>query len=397
MYVSLISRESVKVFDSLQELSTQDAYGTVLGRMVCFYLRIIRLEDDDESNDDILRWRTKYPLAERIVSQLERLNDLLESYIPEEENLEFNEAFHQTIYKMFCWIESKTLLEEGFCPVQRFLMAICLRKDGTGFIHVRDITPMIAKFMYCIRATIFAQLMSPGNDDVALEEDLAGHQIYVKDLFQSPFGLLLENMHLASTIIGMSNVMPVIGWIGEEYKSLTIHGKRVDLSGFQSFCQKLLKSLQRKFNHEIKMGLPGLKDFDWKKFDPQDDLSSVKGGYSFIVKGFGDRRQDLLNQFLSNKATNKYFTNGRNGDRVLWNAKNCKAWLKKCKEFQEGLSVEVHFLGGQADRSTEAVTLRICNTADEQRGVLWDNDMIMLLGQYAKTRSITGLSRPIPR
>jgi hypothetical protein len=394
----LINRDGSKVFDSLQEISSQEAYGTVLGRLVCFYLRLDALEDTEE-NEDLIRWRSKYLLMESIQTKLMDVQNQLEIYSGTDEEWErsFNVVFHEVIYSFFCWTESRTLLEEGFCAIQRFLMVICLCPNGNGFINTRDITPLIAKLMYCIRGCIFAHLMWPNNDQVALEDDLAGHQIYVKDLIQSPFGLLYETQHLASTIVGMSNALPSISWIGEEYKSLAIHGKRVDLSGLQRFCRKLLNIIKRKFNNDIKMGLPGLREFNWNTFNPKDDLSNTTPRYSFINKGFDGQRRCLLDQFLQNKATDEYFTRGRNGKQVLWNVDNCCSWLKKCREFMESLSVEIHFVAGQPDRSTEAATLRIENTSEELRGIYWDNDTILLLGQYSKTRSITGRDRLIPR
>jgi len=397
--IPLINRDSSDVFDSLQEISSQDAYANILGRLVCFYLRLIALGEADEENDDLIQWRTKYPLSESIQAKLTELQEELNLYIAgdEEWEFQFNRIFHQVVYTVFCWTEARSLLEEGFCAVQRFLMAVCLRGDGSGFINARDITPMIAKLMYCIRACIFAELMSPENDGVALEDDLSRHQIYVKDLIQSPFGLLYETQHLASTIVGLSNALPTISWIGKNFTSLAIHGKRVDLAGLQRFCRSLCQDIQRRFKREVKMGLPGLKDFNWNTFNPKDDLSSTTPKYSFVNRGFDGQRRTLLDQFLANKATDKYFTRGRNGNQVLWNAQNCKAWLKKCKEFMETLSVAIHSLAGQPDRSTETATLRTENTADELRGVYWDNDTILLLGQYSKTRNITSKDRMIPR
>ena len=262
MYILLIDRESGKFFDALQEQASRDEYGTVLGRLVCFYIRLLSLDDEIEP-DECATWFKAHPLKSTQVNKLRRLMDLLNSNRENIVDSEWDEAFHETIKELFCWTESKKLLEEVDCPVQRFLMVVCLRHEGNGFIHVRDITPLIAKLMYCIRATVFTELMKREGQELRLENDLDGLQMYVKDLIQSPFGFLSETMHLAATVAGYASALPQVVWLGdEEYKSLTIHGKRVDLDQLQRLCHQLLKDAKRKFRHEIKMGLPGFKDFN---------------------------------------------------------------------------------------------------------------------------------------
>ena len=398
----LIYRESSKFFDALQEQASQDAYGTVLGRMVCFYVRLLSLQDEIEheeiESDDRVTWFEEHPLKPIQLAKLRHLMYLLESNSAEVIDTDLDEAFHETIKEFFCWTESKKLLEEVDCPVQRFLMVVCLRNEGNDFIHVRDITPLIAKLTYCIRATVFTELMKRESQELRLEDDLDGLQVYVKDLVQSPFGFLFETMYLAATVTGYASALPQVAWLGDkEYTSLTIHGKRVDLNQLQRLSQQLLKDINRKFRHEVKMGLPGFKKLDWNTFDPQDDMQKETLNHSFVSDAFQGKRMALLKQFLDNKVTNEYFTKGRIGDRILWNKTNFLRWMKKCKQLLEILATACHLLGGQPARGTELATLRWTNSADEQRGVYWHNGTILLLGQYSKTRSHSSQNRLIPR
>ena len=59
----------------MQERSSQDDYGTTLGRMVYFYLRLLQLEEEDKSdeNQDILNWFQKYDLSESQKTSLQGL------------------------------------------------------------------------------------------------------------------------------------------------------------------------------------------------------------------------------------------------------------------------------------------------------------------------------------
>ena len=395
MNENLILRGTTKFFDALQEKASRDSYGMILGRLVCFYIRLIKLQEDMEE-DSIVDWYERYPLNEFQIEKLRNLIALVESGVEDMEVL--NDAFHEAVKGLFCWTESRKLLEEIACPVQRFLMSVCLRKEGKGFIHVRDITPLIAKLMYCIRATIFTELMKREGSELNLDKDLDGLQVFVKDLIQSPFGFLSETMHLAAKIAGDASALPQVIWLGNnEYKSLAIHGKRVDLEQLQDMCQKLLRDATRKFRHEIKMGLPGFKDMNWVSFDPIDDLAKLSENYSFINTSFKGKKKVLLDQFLANRVTESYFVRGRVNGRILWNKDNCMSWMRKCKEFLGILAILCHLLGGQPARATEMVTTTWKNTAEEQRGVLWANKTMMMLGRYSKTRSMTSTDRLIAR
>ena len=106
--------------------------------MVCFYIRFLSLQDEPEP-DDMVTWFGQYPLKSIQMDKLRHLMDLLQSeYI---NDLDLDNSFHNVIKELFCWTESRKLLEEIDCPVQRFLMVACLRDEGNAFIHVRDITP----------------------------------------------------------------------------------------------------------------------------------------------------------------------------------------------------------------------------------------------------------------
>ena len=61
------------------------------------------------------------------------------------------------------------------------------------------------------------------------------------------------------------------------------------------------------------------------------------------------------------------------------------------------LMVLYHLLGGQSVRSIEMATIKWINESQQQRGVYWVNDIMMLLGIYAKTRGITGQDKLISR
>jgi len=175
----------------------------------------------------------------------------------------------------------------------------------------------------------------------------------------------------------------------------------VKLRELQDLCLKILNEAEMQFKKQVKMGIIGIKGYDWNEFSAEDDLSNIEDEYCFISslknKDFKGKIPILIERFLDNGITNSFFTKGKNGMNILWRKSGCLEWLKRCKKLLEMLSVLCHLLEGQPARSTEMVTLRWRNSVHEQRGIYWANESMMLLARYSKTRSITGKNRPIPR
>ena len=63
-------------FEALQEKSSQDQYGDILGHMTCFYLRVLELESDEEE-EDIVQWYQQHPLNPSQQKELENLSNVL--------------------------------------------------------------------------------------------------------------------------------------------------------------------------------------------------------------------------------------------------------------------------------------------------------------------------------
>ena len=113
--------------------------------------------------------------------------------------------------ELFCWIESRNYISELACPVQRFLVAICLQKDGMGFINVRDVTPWISKLEYGIRCTVWTELQRRIQEEgIEVGEDLGGMKAFIKAGNQTPFGFLEEIKHLAVSIAGTTSALPQV-------------------------------------------------------------------------------------------------------------------------------------------------------------------------------------------
>jgi hypothetical protein len=313
---------------------------------------------------------------------------------------EMDVRFHEMLKQLFLWHESHRLMEAMGCPIQRFLVYASIEKGGKGFVSVREIGKLIAKLIYGIRSCILRELMVRCEGRVTekrIDGELGGLMVYGRDMLQTPFGFLVEMMHFAASVAGDAGALPQVSWLGiESGMALAIHGKRVELEQLRKVCVSLLKEARVQLDFRVKMGI---KTMDWGEFDPEDDLSSVRDGYSFVSAE--DRstkdRLGLLHGFMGNEVTRSFFTRGRNRTAILWRKEHCVEWLKRCKKLLEMLAVLCHILGGQPARGSELATLRWRNSVDEQRGVYWVNGTIMLLAMYSKMRSITRQNKLIPR
>jgi hypothetical protein len=128
---------------------------------------------------------------------------------------------------------------------------------------VRDITSLITKLLYCVRTMIFMKLIKRNERDegeIRIDKDLDELRIYIRDLIQSPFGFLREMMHLTAHIAGDNTYLPQICWFEEnEYTSLIIRGKKVELSELKNLCRELLKKAETQLHSRVKMGVSGSK------------------------------------------------------------------------------------------------------------------------------------------
>ena len=121
----------------MQEKKSKDAYGEILGRLICFYLRWMEIESNSEyADEDLIQWFDGMLLDDVQRHALRKLNLVLDSSEENENTIE--RAFHEALKAMFCWLQDRVLLNDTSCPVQRFLIVLCLRKQGDGFIHVKS-------------------------------------------------------------------------------------------------------------------------------------------------------------------------------------------------------------------------------------------------------------------
>ena len=165
-------------------------------------------EKESGEKELLLRWFDQYPL---ITSQTEKLQSFETILEMEDDSDALDKELHEVLMELFCWIETRNYISELACPVQRFLVAVCLQKDGMGFINVRDVTPWISKLEYGIRCTVWTELQRRIQEEgIEVGQDLGGMKSFIKAGNQTPFGFLEEIKHLAVTIAGTTSALPQV-------------------------------------------------------------------------------------------------------------------------------------------------------------------------------------------
>ena len=108
------------------------------------FIRGINLEDQNDSEAHGLS-----------VRQSEKVGILKAGLLEGVEDEEMDERFHAMLTALFFQHETRQLMDELDCPVQRFLVYASVAPSSTGFISVREIGRLIAKLLYSIRSCVF--------------------------------------------------------------------------------------------------------------------------------------------------------------------------------------------------------------------------------------------------
>src|SRR5437762_11191721 len=114
--------EGNKFFSPLQEKSSRDEYGGLLGRLVYFYLR--------QSDQESATWKDKYPLAAGLQESLDHLKHILADREASSEAIQT--AFDKVLVELFLWEEREGLIDEMACPNNIFPALYPLKPAYSG-------------------------------------------------------------------------------------------------------------------------------------------------------------------------------------------------------------------------------------------------------------------------
>jgi superfamily II DNA or RNA helicase len=360
------------------------------GRMLCSVLRTFRERED---------WCEKYPFEGIQATAIESLWEAIEMECEEEARMEaMIEAIHRLSVALICDEREISVDEDDFIfPLYRFLV-IASVSEGGSFRQVGEITQVIAKLQWCVRATVFHEFMRRCKIDrtATVQGELCP---FVQEGRNTGFNSIRQAMHLAASISQTTVTPPQLTWIGNDGMAVCIRGKVVTLQGIRDMVKERIEAAQEMLCKDVLYGLP-LDNFGWTSAEIEDDLSDITPGYSFIdspENGFKGHRWDLLHSICAHPETRVMMVERIEDGSILWRVAGCETWLKRSRAFLELLSSIIHITYGQPARGEELATIRIRNDAFGMRGIYWVNGRVMLFNSYSKNRSNTGLDRPVPR
>ena len=134
--------ESGKTFHALQEQSTIDSYGEMLGLFLVFCLRA--------SHDEELEWSWQYIFdqeQQRCLGELERLVNFADEPVSREF---WCPVVHRTLKSFVNREEVRKMVAEVEWPLYRFLIAISINSTGDGFGEPENVPHVVKKLVYCI-------------------------------------------------------------------------------------------------------------------------------------------------------------------------------------------------------------------------------------------------------
>lgn len=282
-------------------------------------------------------------------------------------------------------------------PTVRCLALRSIKKDG-GFQNAERVTPDIARFEYMMRLTglqevhHLASTKYNGNQMLAVNDVLP----WLQEKKISTFNSLRSLMHIASSIVFNSPILPKTMWVDREhYQELMWQGNHVTLDHLRQACVVLQTQMVKRWEEDILMGLDLRVNYD-KIFE---DLSNNDVGYSFLSDHrnpmFKDRDR-LIRAVINTPRLKRRFFNQEPDGSFTPNKENWKKWMMKYAEYNKDANVSVEVKAGAPTRVSELTSMACKNTEWRTRNLSQMNKHTVVNMAYTKTGSITGQDKLVP-
>lgn len=384
-------------FDRFQEDETLQSYTHWAQRFLAFLLR-----------------ETSAPFLTAFPPELQHLRLQLIALMANEDNtitnLEITLLIQQLLFGI--WTRSWSGDSDNGMPTDPTLLFLCfssIRKDGK-LIGAVDLTPRIARILYCMRLTFSHELITVKTssdhiskargeaDCLARCEDM---KAWMKEGQNSTLHHLYNIQRYASTIALTEVRDPQIIWIDRKnWEILMFRGSKVEYANLVKLFQHTENEAVRLFTEDIMLG-SDLK-FDWPKGagDIADDLRNDTPEYYFgtDMRNSNFIQQDaLMLHILETPHLRQRFIRGidEHGQPV-WNVVQLRRWLQNYSKLDELLLIRMELIGGAPMRGTEICTMLLRNTPTRLRNLCWVGRFLTVITRYTKTSSNTGQDRYLP-
>ncbi|KAI6009128.1 hypothetical protein EDC04DRAFT_2964128 [Pisolithus marmoratus] len=256
-------------------------------------------------------------------------------------------------------------------PTERCLALMMLRQDG-AFKEPQEVTPVIARFQYCMCLTFLQEIhhhLESDPDSDELEHCMDLENFFVEKR-RYTFSHLCSLQHRASSLTYDTMSLPQVWWTDTRtWKSMRFRGKQVDFADICKVFEQTEAKLVQIWEEVILMGQDIRVEYD----GIADDLVSKDVGYSFLSDARNPQLthwDQLLRKFLQEEDIFSHFAMIQE-NAIVWNRSTLQAWLRSYAELQSLLLLQAQMLS-----------------------VLGKH--VSLLCQYLKTTALTGKDKLIP-
>lgn len=282
-------------------------------------------------------------------------------------------------------------------PTIRCLALRSIKQDG-GFQTAHRVTPDIAHFEYLMRLTGMEQVhhlarTKYNGDQLKAVKDV---EIWVQEKRISTFNSLRSLMHVASSIVFNSPVLPKTLWVDRDtHEELMWQGYNVKLDHLRQGCARLETQMVKRWEEDILMGLDLRVEYD----RIVEDLTNDTVGYSFLTdhrNGMFLDRDRMIRAVMADPILRARFFDQQPDGSYTPNRDNWFLWMLKYAEFNKDENTSVETKAGAPTRLSELNAMACKNT--EWRTRNWshmDKHSVVNL-TYTKTGSITGQDKLIP-
>ena len=393
-------------FHALQEKSSVESYAEMTGLFLIFCLRAM--------HDQELQWSRQYPFSREQLRGLCELDELVNDEDKPVSRRTWSAIIHKTLKSFVNCDEVKRLVAEVEWPLYRFLIAMSINSTADGFGDPINVSDIVKKLVYCIRANIFEQarqIADYDNEDgdqdgptLDFEGGLFGLKKYVIDKGQTPFNAIRYISNQASNVASNDPKEGFVSWNinpadPERYDVLYINNKSFKFSALLKFVEQLLTDTDRLLFLDILSDVR-LPNTDLAIYEPAESFNNRTYHASAFTEPaniFVNHKEDVIKGWLSNARKRGTLVRSVTDEGIQWKRSAVIAWLDKYLVYLQTLFVLLQVTWGGPARLAEMSVLRISNGQAERRNMYFDGSLIMFLFRYNKTRSMLGKDRLIPR
>lgn len=410
----------------LQERSTVDEYGMVIGRFMCYLIRQMKKPIERKL---LLKYSTRQEI-EGLIVVIKREREREEA---SRESMEVDElagtedeaevvgegsgrSIGYMVQRILCSLFQKKVWARDcswWIPVMNFL-GLCMVKEDGGFRGADKYSHWLACLQYGVRMAFSEEfqeknrLVGDGERDFAADDEETrsedyGSFVYLRKGEPCPFNVMRQEMHLIGTVIRTEQLPERTCWVDSEMGTLEIDDETVTISGIRDCIHHVDKLMEQKYLQVVE----GCKMPEFEVNQYKDQPNNTKEGFNYLVHSkvaHNKYRHHIIKQWQLGgdpKGVFQVHVEGllRDekvlvGSEEMWNTVKVWEWLDEADTLLEMLYFLYHVASGQPSRGTEETSIQLVNSVGSVRNIFWRGQHFVIVTWYHKGRNQHGQNKP---